>query len=88
LSTPDLGYDSNFTEQLGLASKRRAAAPVAKPNTKDPTFEIRRKQANLCEAVMRRVVDLEDSKDAPPEELPGIVSDVAKKLRAAVVANT
>ena len=50
------------------------------PATSDPTFDLRRKQANLCEAVMVRVFDLE----AQAKEL----TEIAKKLRAAVVANT
>ena len=46
----------------------------------DPTFDIRRKQANLCEAVMLRVIELETAGNA--------MLEAAKKLRAAVVANT
>jgi hypothetical protein len=46
----------------------------------DPTFDIRRKQANLCDAVMMRVVELEEESKR--------LADIAKKLRAAVVANT
>ena len=62
------------------ASKRQAAEPVAAPAVDDPTFAIRRKQANLCEAVMLRVVELETAGNAMLES--------AKKLRAAVMANT
>lgn len=54
--------------------------PVAVPDTTDPTFEVRRRQANLCDAVMMRVVELEDEAKR--------LTDIAKKLRAAVVANT
>lgn len=54
--------------------------PIAPPNVDDPTFAIRRKQANLCEAVMLRVVEMEAAGNA--------LLEAAKKLRAAVVANT
>lgn len=73
-------YDSNFTEQLGLVSKRAAETPAPVADTTDPTFDVRRRQANLCEAVMRRVVEIED-------EIKRL-TEIAKKLRAAVVANT
>lgn len=54
--------------------------PIAPPCVDDPTFAIRRKQANLCEAVMLRVIELETAGKAMLES--------AKKLRAAVMANT
>lgn len=73
-------YDSNFTEQLGLASKRRAETPAVVDAGEDPTREIRRKQANLCEVVMQRVMEMEAAGNA--------MLEAAKKLRAAVVANT
>jgi hypothetical protein len=73
-------YDSNFVEQLGQVSKRQAETPAPVGNTDDPTFDIRRKQANLCEAVMIRVVEL--------EEEAKLLTETAKKLRAAVMANT
>lgn len=73
-------YDSNFIRQVGAASKRQAEAPAVAPDTTDPTFDIRRKQANLCEAVMMRVVELEDEAKR--------LTEIAKKLRAAVMANT
>jgi hypothetical protein len=73
-------YDSNFIRQVGAASKRQAEAPAVAPDTTDPTFDIRRKQANLCEAVMLRVIELETAGKAMLES--------AKKLRAAVLANT
>lgn len=73
-------YDSNFTEQLGLVSKRKAETPVHVDQGEDPTREIRKRQANLCEAVMHRVVELEDEAKR--------LTEIAKKLRAAVVANT
>lgn len=46
----------------------------------DPTRDIRAKQANLCEAVMQRVMEMEAAGNA--------MLEAAKKLRAAVVANT
>lgn len=46
----------------------------------DPTFDLRRKQANLCDAVMLRVMEMEAAGNA--------MLEAAKKLRAAVVANT
>ena len=70
----------DFIEQVSRTAQRTAAAPVSVPDTTDPTFEIRRKQANLCEAVMLRVIELETAGNAMLES--------AKKLRAAVVANT
>jgi len=54
--------------------------PIAAPAVDDPTFDIRRKQANLCEAVMQRVVEMEEEAER--------LKEIAKKLRAAVVANT
>lgn len=65
------GYDSNFIAQVSQTAKRQAEQPASAPDTSDPTFDIRRKQANLCEAVMLRVM-----------------LESAKKLRAAVLANT
>jgi hypothetical protein len=73
-------YDSNFQEQIGLVSKRQAETPAPVGNTTDPTFEIRRRQANLVEATMVRVVELEEEAKR--------LTEIAKKLRAAVVANT
>lgn len=73
-------YDSNFVAQIGAASKRLAAHSPAPADQTDPTFDIRRKQANLCEAVMLRVIELETAGKAMLES--------AKKLRAAVMANT
>lgn len=73
-------YDSDFIAQVSRTAQRQAAAPVAEPDTSDPTFAIRRKQANLCEAVMMRVVEMETAAAA--------LLEAAKKLRAAVVANT
>lgn len=68
----------NTTIERPIRSK--LAPPPAAPDTTDPTFEIRRKQANLCEAVMLRVIELETAGKAMLES--------AKKLRAAVMANT
>ncbi len=87
-------YDSNFIAQVSGASKwreqqSRAAGhsgttpelqQEATNNCSDPTFDIRRKQANLCDAVMMRVVEMEAAGKA--------MLEAAKKLRAAVVANT
>ena len=73
-------YDSNFTEQLGLTAKRVAAEPASVPDTSDPTFKYRRNLANISEAVMHRVVELEEEAKR--------LTEIAKKLRAAVVANT
>jgi hypothetical protein len=73
-------YDPKFVAQMQQASKRQAETPVAAPATDDPTFDLRRKQANLCEAVMVRVFDLEAQAAA--------LTETAKKLRAAVLANT
>lgn len=58
----------------------RTPDPIGPPAVDDPTFAIRRKQANLCEAVMMRVVEMEAAGNA--------MLEAAKKLRAAVVANT
>lgn len=73
-------YDSNFLAQVRGASKRTAAHEPAPADDADPTFNIRRKQANLCDAVMMRVVELEREAAS--------LTEIAKKLRAAVVANT
>lgn len=54
--------------------------PIVAPAVDDPTFELRKKQANLCETVMVRVFDLEAQAAA--------LTETAKKLRAAVLANT
>lgn len=60
--------------------RSKSPEPIAGPAVTDPTFELRRKQANLCEAVMVRVFDLEAQAAA--------LTETAKKLRAAVLANT
>lgn len=73
-------YDSDFIRQVSQTAKRQAEQPAPTPDTTDPTFELRRKQANLCEAVMLRVIELETAGKAMLES--------AKKLRAAVLANT
>lgn len=73
-------YDSNFIAQVSREAKRNAEAPAPVADTNDPTFDIRRKQANICEAVMLRVIELETAGKAMLES--------AKKLRAAVLANT
>jgi hypothetical protein len=78
MSTPE--YDSNFLAQVRGASKRAAEAPVLAADEIDLTRPIRTKQANLCDAVMMRVVELEDEAKR--------LAEIAKKLRAAVVANT
>jgi hypothetical protein len=73
--------DSNdFMHQVRMASKRQAETPAPVGNTADPTFDLRRRQANLCEATMIRVVELEEEAKR--------LTEIAKKLRAAVVANT
>lgn len=74
------GYDSNFIAQVSQTAKHQAEQPAPTPDTSDPTFDIRRKQANLCEAVMLRVIELETAGKA--------MLGSAKKLRAAVMANT
>lgn len=73
-------YDSNFIAQVSQTSKRLAEEKAEAPDTSDPTFDIRRKQANLCDAVMLRVIEMETAGHA--------LLEAAKKLRAAVVANT
>lgn len=73
-------YDSDFIRQVSQTAKRQAEQPAPTPDTSDPTFELRRKQANLCEAVMLRVIEMEAAGNA--------MLEAAKKLRAAVLANT
>jgi hypothetical protein len=73
-------YDSNFIRQVGAASKKQSETPAAPVDETDPTFQYRRKLANICEATMIRVVELEDESKR--------LAEIAKKLRAAVVANT
>lgn len=73
-------YDSDFIRQVSQTAKRQAEQPAPTPDTTDPTFDIRRKQANLCEATMMRVVEIEEEAKR--------LTEIAKKLRAAVVANT
>jgi hypothetical protein len=70
----------DFMHQVRMASKRKAAEPVVPADDTDPTRDIRKKQANLCDAVMMRVVELEEESKR--------LAEIAKKLRAAVVANT
>ena len=74
-------YDSNFIAQMQSASKRlpNTQSPPP-PDAVDPTRAIRSKQANLCDAVMMRVVELEREAAS--------LTEIAKKLRAAVLANT
>lgn len=53
--------------------------------------DARRNLANICDAVMMRVVDLEqagDKLDPLPMEWATVIDQVVAKLRAAVVANT
>jgi hypothetical protein len=73
-------YDSEFIAQVSAASKRKLAQQQTPPDETDPTRDIRKKQANLCDAVMMRVVEMETAAAA--------LLEAAKKLRAAVVANT
>jgi hypothetical protein len=73
-------YDSNFIAQVSQVSKRTAAQQPAPADDADPTFRYRRNLANISEAVMMRVVELE-------REAASLI-EIAKKLRAAVVANT
>ncbi len=73
-------YDSNFTRQLAQASQWAAAHSPAPADDADPTFDLRRKQANLAEAVMLGVFELEAQAAA--------LTEIAKKLRACVLANT
>ncbi len=60
--------------------RSKPPGPIGAPAVDDPTFELRRKQANLCETVMMRVFELEAQAAA--------LTETAKKLRAAVLANT
>lgn len=90
MSTQDLGYDSNFVAQMQAASKRRedAAAPatptgvngsaVAVNDGTDPTFRYRRSLANIAEATMVRVVELETE--------AGKLADKSKNLAIQSVA--
>jgi hypothetical protein len=73
-------YDSNFIRQVGAASKKQAETLATPPNEADQEFPYRRKLANICEATMMRVVELEEEAKR--------LTEIAKKLRAAVVANT
>jgi hypothetical protein len=73
-------YDSNFIRHVGAASKKQAETPAAPADETAPTFQYRRKLANICEATIIRVVELEDEAKR--------LTEIAKKLRAAVVANT
>jgi hypothetical protein len=63
-----------------LPFRSQPPEPIAAPAVDDPTFQYRRKLANICEATMIRVVELEDEAKR--------LTEIAKKLRAAVVANT
>lgn len=60
--------------------RSKSPEPIGAPAVDDPTFQLRKQQANLCEAVMVRVFDLEAQAAA--------LTETAKKLRAAVLANT
>ena len=71
-------YDSNFIAQVSAASKKKAETPALPADETDPTFAYRRKLANICEATMMRVVELE-------REAASLI-EIAKKLRAVVVA--
>ncbi len=68
---------AEITRQLRATPPRPA---VDGPASTDPTFDIRCKQANLCEATMLRVFELEAQAAA--------LTEIAKKLRACVLANT
>ncbi len=60
--------------------RSKSPEPIGAPLADDPNFQLRRRQANLCDAVMQRVFDLE----AQAAQL----TEIAKKLRACVLANT
>jgi hypothetical protein len=80
----------SITSRLQRAAKLRADQQPGLPvmvelmaqgaAATDPTFDLRRRQANLCEAVMIRVFELEAQ--------AAVLTETAKKLRAAVLANT
>lgn len=70
----------DFMHQVRMASKRKLTEQATPPDETDPTRDIRKKQANLCDAVMMRVVEIEEEAKR--------LTEIAKKLRAAVVANT
>ncbi len=84
---------SGFGEQeydFGSGAKpfrSKLAPPPAAPDTTDLTFPYRRSIANMAEATMMRVVELESHAKQLTREAEGLM-DIAKKLRAAVVANT
>ena len=61
--------------------------PDAAPSTTDPTFPYRRSIANMAEATMMRVVELETEAGKLADQSKAL-TEIAKKLRAAVVANT
>lgn len=60
--------------------RSKSPDPIAAPATDDPTFPYRRKLANMSDAVMLRVMEMEAAGKALLES--------AKKLRAAVMAAT
>lgn len=70
-----------------LPFRSELPGPVAAPDTSDPTFRYRRSLANIAEATMMRVVELESHAKQLTDEATAL-TDIAKKLRAAVVANT
>lgn len=73
---------------------RDAAAPATPTGengtatvVSDPTFPYRRSLANIAEATMMRVVELETEAGKLADQSKAL-TEIAKKLRAAVVANT
>ncbi len=60
---------------------------IAPPNVADPTFPYCRSIANMAEATMMRVVELETEAGKLADQSKAL-TEIAKKLRAAVVANT
>jgi hypothetical protein len=73
-------YGPEWKDDSEPPFRSKSPEPIGAPAVDDPTFDVRRRQANLCEAVMQRVVELEEG--------AARMLEIAKKLRAAVVANT
>ena len=75
-------------DEMGVRPIRsKLAPPPAAPDTTDPTFPYRRSLANIAEATMMRVVELETEAGKLADQSKAL-AEIAKKLRAAVVANT
>jgi hypothetical protein len=55
-------YGPEWKDDSEPPFRSKSPEPIGAPAVDDPTFDVRRRQANLCEAVMQRVVELKKAR--------------------------